>query len=343
MPFFLNTWYCAGWAHELIDEPITRTLLNEQVLMYRKQDGVAVAIGNRCPHRFAPLHKGKLVDDIIQCPYHGLRFDSSGTCVHNPHGDGKIPSAARVKAYPLTERYGVLWIWMGDAALVNPDDIPNFGPLDDPKHYTVVHGYLKIPANYELMNDNLLDLSHVHYLHPFLADQRAPLPGFEAKISMKQEANTVFSYTTLLNSRPSPLYKLLWQSDAEVGETRAHMRWDPPGNLFLDTGITHMGRPISEGPSIPSAHLLTPETEMSTHYHFAVARDRLLDDAAISEAVLKGTVESFENEDEPMIGWCQENMGTINLDSLNPVLLSGDAAPVRARRVLKSLIDSEQN
>lgn len=344
MPFLRNAWYCAGWAHELSREPIARTLLNESVLFYRKQDsGSAVAIGNRCPHRFAPLHKGKLVGDVIQCPYHGLQFDSNGACVHNPHGDGKIPKAAQVKRYPLEERHGVLWLWMGDEALADTTGIPDFGPFGDPEHYTVVHGYLKIPAHYELMNDNLLDLSHVQYMHPFLSNQSPPLPGFEARFHMRQEGNTVFSNNTLINARLPPIYKLLWKPKIDGGEMRANMRWDPPGNLFLDTGMTYVGRPISEGPSIPTAHLLTPETETSTHYYFATARDCLLNDVALSDALLKGTTDAFANEDEPMIGWCQENMGsTTDLQLLNPVLLSGDAAAVRARRILKGLLAAEQ-
>ena len=120
------------------------------------------------------------------------------------------------------------------------------------------------------------------------------------------------------------------------------MRWDPPSNLFLDTGITHAGRPESEGPSTPTSHLLTPETETSTHYHFAVARDRLLNDPDVSRFVLDGVSNAFANEDEPMIRWCQENMGTTDFDSLNPVLLAADAAPVLARRVLRKLIAGEQ-
>ncbi len=130
MNFLRNAWYCAGWAADLGAEPITRTYLNEPVLLYRMRDGRAVAIGERCPHRFAPLHKGKLRDDCIECPYHGLRFDASGACVHNPHGDGAIPKAARVKAYPLVEQYGALWIWMGDPSLADESALIDAHEID---------------------------------------------------------------------------------------------------------------------------------------------------------------------------------------------------------------------
>lgn len=337
MTFLYNAWYCGAWGHEVHRQPMVRTLLNEPVMFYRTQAGQVAAMANRCPHRFAPLHKGRLIGDTIECPYHGLQFDIQGRCVHSPHG--APPKAAYIKSYAVAERYGVVWIWMGDSANANPADIPDFAPFADPNRYAVEYGYLKIPAHYELMTDNLLDLSHVEFLHPFLYDRRPPHPGFDVLRNVRQEGNTIYSDTTLLNARPNDLFKMLSAREEDCGEMRANMRWDAPGNLYLDTGFKYFD---GGGPSTPNAHLLTPETELSTHYHFALARDSRTDDAEIGRAVLKGTTEAFANEDEPMIGWCQENMRTTDFDSLNPVLLSNDVAPVKARRVLKALIAAEQ-
>lgn len=96
MGFVRNTWYCAAWSESLTDTPLHRKFLGEEVVLYRKAFREPVALSNRCPHRFAPLHKGQLKGDAIECPYHGLRFGPSGACVHNPHGDGRIPQAAQV-------------------------------------------------------------------------------------------------------------------------------------------------------------------------------------------------------------------------------------------------------
>ena len=112
MTFLRNVWYVAALDTEVGREMLTRTILNEAVVMYRKEDGQPVAIQDRCPHRFAPLSRGKLVGDHVECAYHGLQFDCSGKCVVNPHGDGKIPQAARVKNYPFIQRYGLMWIWI---------------------------------------------------------------------------------------------------------------------------------------------------------------------------------------------------------------------------------------
>jgi phenylpropionate dioxygenase-like ring-hydroxylating dioxygenase large terminal subunit len=342
MSFLYNAWYCVTWASQVSrDEMMGRTLLNEPVLLYRKENGEAVAIGNRCPHRFAPLHLGKLKGDAVQCPYHGLTFNESGACVHNPHGDGALPEAAKVKSYRLVERDGILWIWMGDQGKADESLIPDFSTLLDPA-FAKSEDYLNIGANYQLMTDNLLDLSHVPFLHPFLSPQGPPPPGFEAKFDLKQEDNTVYAFTTLINVPVSPLFQILWQENVEVGEMRSHMRWNPPSNLWLDNGITYVGRPTSEGPAFPSAHLLTPETETSTHYHWAAARDRKIDDIELGKELAAGVRQAFEHEDEPIIEACQRMMGTTDLMSLKPVILPGDGAAIRARRILAKLIAAEQ-
>ena len=106
-PWLRNAWYAAAWSGEIGTELLGRTLLDEPIVFFRKEDGTAVAIGGRCPHRFAPLAMGKRVGDCVECPYHGLRFDASGACAHNPHGDGSIPKAARVPGYHVQERHGL--------------------------------------------------------------------------------------------------------------------------------------------------------------------------------------------------------------------------------------------
>ena len=95
------------------------------------EDGTPVALEDRCAHRHLPLSMGKLVGDTLQCHYHGLRYDKTGACVRVP-GQDMIPRSARVKSYPVVERYHWLWIWMGDPALADPDKITDFHWLDDP-------------------------------------------------------------------------------------------------------------------------------------------------------------------------------------------------------------------
>lgn len=342
MAFLRNAWYCAGWANELTDKPLGRTFLGEPVVMYRKADGTAVAIGGRCPHRFAPLAMGRVVGDAIECPYHGLRFSQSGACSHNPHGDGAIPKAACVPAYALAERHGALWIWMGDAAAADQALLPDMREIADQAGWRVIRGHLAVGAHYELLTDNLMDLSHVPYLHPFLSNGGALPPDYEEIRALKQDGDTVHSLHTTRNLPMTPLFGMLWgEQPPAVGDLRANMRWDPPSNLMLDVGMVPPGGQVTAGPSLPTAHLLTPETENSTHYFWAQARNRKVDDEQLDGMLHAGITDVFKNEDERMIVACADMMGTNDLFSLRPVLLPGDGPAIRARRVLGARIDKE--
>src|ERR1700761_672315 len=129
--YLRNAWYVAAWSDSLGDgQVLARTIMDEPIVLYRKADGGIAAVEDRCPHRFAPLSMGKVVDgDRIQCPYHGLEFDGSGACVKNPHGTKNIPPRARVKSYPVLEKHKAVWIWMGERP-ADPAKIPDFSVLD---------------------------------------------------------------------------------------------------------------------------------------------------------------------------------------------------------------------
>jgi vanillate O-demethylase monooxygenase subunit len=164
--FLRNSWYVAAWSDGVGDgQLIARTIMNEPVVLFRQDNGEVAAIEDRCAHRFAPLHMGKIVGgDRIQCPYHGLEFDGRGVCVRNPHGAKNIPSRARVKSYPVVEKHRAVWVWMGPAP-ADAGKIPDFSVLDNvPELHTTKRDSIVIKANYQLIIDNLLDLSHTSYL-----------------------------------------------------------------------------------------------------------------------------------------------------------------------------------
>lgn len=337
MPYLRNAWYAAAWEEEVTaTKLLARTILDQPVALYRDEAGSPIALADRCPHRYAPLSKGKVVEGVVECPYHGLRFGSTGACVHNPHGP--IPKAAQVAAFPLLEKFGLVWIWMGNRETADPARLPDFSVIADHKHRAIVKGYLRVPAYYELITDNLLDLSHAQFIHTFIGN---PDSNKRNRFEMKQVDDTVWAYNSMPGEPLTPLFKSMWKSSSPVGDRRANMRWDPPSHLLLDVGFTECGRPTSEGPSMPSAHLLTPETGRSTHYFWVAARDRELDDAALSEKIRAGIDAAFRLEDEPIIVDCQARMGGAELMSLHPVLLTTDAAAVRARRLLSTLIVQE--
>ena len=337
--FLRNAWYVGAWPEEIGQTPFRRVLLERPVVFWRRQDGGVAALHDVCPHRFVPLSMGKVAGDEIECCYHGLRFNGSGACTLNPHGDGVIPRAARVDAYPVVERHGLVWIWMGDPAAADPQRIPEaFAPVGDTARWTTVGGMLHVAANYQLITDNLLDLSHVQFLHPGLLVAGAARIRHE----MRQEGERVISYFWRDGGLPNGLSRLLgWPAD-KPGDTRAHMHWHPPSLMWLDVGMTELGGTVEQGILQPSVHLLTPETRSSTHYFFAVLRQIRRDDADLSRQMKALVQQAFVGEDKPVIEAQQREINAGEIMTLNPALLQPDAAAIRARRVLDALVAAEQ-
>jgi phenylpropionate dioxygenase-like ring-hydroxylating dioxygenase large terminal subunit len=341
-PFLKNAWYVAMWAQELVRGHLAaRKIMNESLVFLRKEDGTAVAMDDRCPHRFAPLHMGKVLPgDRIQCPYHGLQFDAGGTCVHNPHGAGAIPPSARVRSYPVVEKHLCLWVWMGDRP---PDEskIPDFGILDmAPKaHMTRPDGIL-VQSHYQLVVDNLLDLSHAMYLHDgILATADSAIA--EIKIDQAGDSVTVSRYA---HGVPIVgLHKVYWLHEGP-GDRFSEIRWDAPSSLLLRQGVCHPGQNPSEGSGYYGVHFLTPETESTTAYHFIALRFGVHtppeDDEAINLRIAETRLYAFAEQDAPVIEAQQRSIDGAT-QALNPALLSIDAGLVRCKRVLERLLQDD--
>lgn len=342
MIFLRNAWYMAAWADEVTHgELFSRVLLNESILFYRLEDGSVAAISNCCPHRFAPLSMGTQCGNAVRCAYHGLEFDYTGACTHNPHGDGKIPAAARVKIYPAVERYLAIWVWMGNPALADPDLIPDYSFLSDAKPTARNTGYLHSTCNYQLLCDNIMDLSHVDFLHPAtlgggalsrVGGEVSELAG--GRVSILWEAKNEVAPPAFGAHLPDP------SAPADVWSS---VVWSAPSLMHLSAGATTSGASYADGVSSSNLHIMTPESEFTTHYFFANTRSFLQDDAEFNQFIDKVLVGVFANEDKPMVEGQQQLMGTDEFWSLKPLLLPGDAGAIRARRALDRLIAQEQN
>lgn len=336
-----NIWYIAAWAEEIpVGRLLHRTLLEQPILFFRDTQGAARAIGDRCPHRFAPLHLGTLVGDAIQCKYHGLQFGRDGQCVSNPHGNGVIPKAAKVPAYPIVERYGAIWIWPGDPTLADPGTLPVF-PVLDPERYGVGHGYLKAKANYELESDNIMDLSHIEFLHPLFATEAVR----RGKIETSQEGSTVWSKRFMTNDLLPPFLEEIFRLQPGAAADRwLDCRWQAPALIELYSGATPAGQSREAGHEAPSVHFFTPETATTTHYFYGMCCPKSMGPTAqvIAQAQTDAVRAPFEAEDLPVVEGQQEMIGDADFMSLHPVLLPGDAGAVYARRILAKLIDAEE-
>lgn len=342
MNYLREVWYVAGWSDDVATgTSIARTLLGESVALFRGSDGKIQALRNRCPHRFAPLARGAVVGDTLQCPYHGLRFDGSGQCRFNPHGDGAIPRAAKVRSYPVVDRHSAIWIWMGTAANANPDLIPDFSVIDADTNY-VGKDYLAVRANYQLETDNIMDLGHIAFLHPESLGNDVVR---EATTEVTQDLNTVWSKRqTYRETLPPALEAHYGSPPGTLWDRWFDVRWDPPASMLLWVGSLPTGTPRTpDSKQIPFVHLFTPETATTTHYWFATSYSRSMGPRYEERAArdVKFLRAPFEAEDLPMLQAQQEAMGDEEFWDLKPVLLAGDAGAVRTRRILDKLIKDE--
>lgn len=338
--FLRNCWYAATWSKDLDTTPMARTFLNEKVVLYRNASGEVAALEDRCCHRAAPLSKGEVDGDFLMCGYHGLRFDGTGKCVMIP-GQDKIPASARVRAYPVEERWSVVWIWMGDPEKADPAAIPELSWLGDPE-WVSLPGYIHLTANYQYLVDNLLDLTHVTYVHKntLAGDPR------EATTPTKTERlpDGVRVGRWMIDFVPPPLFQKAGNFPGNVDRWQ-WVTWKPPATVYLDVGAAETGTGAPEGDrskgiSIWSNHLITPETEDTTHYMFCYARNFQTDNEELSKILYEGSKATFL-EDADILQAVQSNQmgrhGTI--DGL--VDVAADAAQIQARRRLAKMIQEE--
>ena len=341
MRMLTNTWYMAAWPDEVAHGKLLgRTIANRPVVMFRKQDGTPVALGDRCPHRFAPLHRGRQVADAVQCGYHGLEFGPDGRCIRNPHGGRSKPSAAVVPNYPLTERHGMLWIWIGskeaDETLI-PEE---FSFVADSRRGHV-RGYLHVEANYLLLLDNLMDTSHGLYLH---SDS---LTTEEMRNEYRQTVTTQNGVVSLLlqqyNVQPPPFWAQALPRGTGSVDLHDCVKGYVPANVVHDIAYSPAGSPPhgEGGASSCSAHMFTPETDTTSHYFFCNSRDYSVQSADVQDRLEKILYRIFGTEDKPMIEAQQRMLGNDDLMQLNPVLLPTDKAAVLMRRHLSDLILQE--
>lgn len=338
MPYLRNRWYVACWTEDLTTDPLARMFLGDPVVLYRGENGAPVALEDRCCHRSAPLSRGKIERNDIRCGYHGLLFDPSGACVSIP-GQSQIPPGARVQSYPVLEKWGAVWIWPGAPNASDPALVPNLFWLDDPG-WTPAPGYINIKADYRLLIDNLLDLTHVSYLH------RTTLAGDDIEavtpVNTERKGDTVTVERWIMNVSPPPLYTRASGIGGIVDRWQL-IQWEAPANVYFDIGCARSGSGApdgdrSQGVSMWSTHLITPETETSTHYHFSFTRNYALDDPDVTE-ILRGGARSAFLEDlevlevQQRIISSRENQPSIDLNI--------DNAPLQARRILSELIAAE--
>lgn len=343
--FLRNAWYVAAWSDDLVaGQLLGRKILNEGVVFYRKADGGVAALEDRCAHRYAPLHIGKLVgDDRVQCAYHGLEFAPDGSCSTNPHGNKRVPSRATIKSYMAVEKHKAIWIWMGDAA-ADPAKIPDFSVMDNvPELHATKRDRITIKAGYELIIDNLLDLSHTSYLHDGILGNADTV---ESDITVEEDGMDVIISRHASKAKAPGMFALQMPDCPPLVDKFTHMRWMAPATMRLASGICEPDQPHMSGCGYHAIHMLTPETDKTTHYHFTAVRFgvRTTDEPLnrqIQEKIAAMRRFAFEEQDAPVIE-AQQRIIDDRGGEFDPIILAIDVGPVRYKRILQKLITEER-
>ncbi|MEC7491152.1 MAG: aromatic ring-hydroxylating dioxygenase subunit alpha [Pseudomonadota bacterium] len=308
--FLEDHWYCAALPNEVTGKPMRRVICNEPIVFYRGTRGEAVAIEDRCSHRQAPLSTGIVRDNNIECSYHGFVFDKNGRCVYIPHQD-TIPSRAHIRAYPVAEKWGFIWIWRGVAEKADTGDIPQLPWTEDPGHRPVFL-YFFVKANHQLVADNLLDISHADYLHSNTLGSKSgvmdgPQPD-KVEFRIWQEGDKVHSYRKLTNVRVGA-YPQRWGSfTRNVDRTNIQM-WEAPNTVHVHLEFENDENKIT----LNHDHIMTPETETTTHYFMDFTRDFSFGESyPTDEDMYKEQNAVIGTEDLPMIEAQQANIDFFN-------------------------------
>jgi vanillate O-demethylase monooxygenase subunit len=336
--FIHNAWYVVAWDHEVQgDTVLARRVLDVPLIIWRRSDGAVVVMKDFCPHRLAPLSLGRREGDAIRCMYHGLKFGADGQCVEVP-GQERIPAKACVPTYPAVQRARWIWAWFGDPLKADPATIPDTFSLDHPD-WRMKPGYKHFPAHWLLITDNLLDFSHLSYVHEKTLGGSTAIAEAHHEVSESGEGLRVFR--RVQNTVPAPYHQKVGRFDGAVN------RWfdytlSYTGLFMMLACVQSVDKADDDLDGALRFHTcqaLTPETPHSTHYFFAQAHAFALDDTSVTESVYQSVANAFD-EDLRMIAAQQQNLRAFGAQPMVPI--GADGALVRYRRRVQALLDSER-
>jgi len=303
MPYVRNAWYVAGWSADLATgHPFALTILDARLVLWRNADGQVHALEDRCVHRLAPLSLGRCEAGGLRCMYHGLLFDAGGRVVAIP-GQDTIPPQARVRRYPVAERHSWIWVWMGDLAAADPALIPPAVGLDHPD-YVLGHGQLDYAAEARLINDNLLDFSHLSFVHAQSFGSGPEFAATPARITplprgIRYERWTEASHGSSVRRSAEP--------------ADSWMRYDflVPGVLLMTGGTFPLGTAQASGHGEPdlaratggvtfTSQAVTPMAGKTARYFFSWGPHRRFGDEALRDTLMAMAAQAFA-EDKTMI------------------------------------------
>jgi vanillate monooxygenase len=337
-----NTWYVACTPDEIDVKPLGRQICGEKMVFYRGAEGRVAALEDFCPHRGAQLSLGAVCEGNLVCGYHGLAMGCDGKTVSMP--GQRVQGFPRIRAYPVVERYGFIWVWPGEAALADAAKIHHLEWADHPD-WAYAGGLYHINCDYRLMVDNLMDLTHETYVHTTSIGQKEI---DETPVATKTEGDTVITSRFMQNVMAPPFWRANLRGNNLADDVPVDRwqvcRFTPPSHIMIEVGVAHAGKGGYHADPKDKVHaivvdFLTPETETSMWYFWGMARHFNPKDKALTAQIRDGQAKVFA-EDTQVLEAQQRNL--LQYPQRKLLMLNIDAGGVQSRRIIDRLIAQEQ-
>ncbi len=309
-PWMLNTWYVAAQSEEVTHRPLGRKVCDQAMVLWRDGSGNVNALEDFCPHRGAPLSLGSLCDGVLTCGYHGLQVDGAGQTIAMP--GQRVSSFSRVRAFPVREKAGFVWIWPGDPAAADSNMLPLL-PWADNSQWAYGGGLFHIQCDYRLMIDNLMDLTHERYVHSESIGQKEI---DEAPVRSAKDGDKITT-RRFMNSVLAPPFWSTAMSKVGLPEGALVDRWQIcrfslPSHVMIEVGVALAGyggydAPDEKKVSSVVVDFITPETPTSHWYFWGMARKFNVADQTITKFIRDGQERIF-SEDLEMLERQQANL-----------------------------------
>lgn len=329
-----NAWYVACGSQDVVDQPLGRKVCGLPMVFYRDGQGAPVALEDFCPHRGAPLSLGFCKDGQLVCGYHGLVMGCEGKTMAMP--GQRVAGFPAVRSYACAEYAGFIWVWPGEA----PADrarLPHLPWANNPQ-WAFGGGHYHIAADYRLMIDNLMDLTHETYVHGTSIGQ----PEIdETPCKTRVDGDLVYTERFMTAIQAPPFWQMAMRA-AGLDDSAKVDRWqvcrfEPPSHILIEVGVALHGHGGKDAPEANKVYavvvdFITPETETSMWYHWGMARTFKPEDAALTDTIRQGQGRIF-SEDLEMLQRQQQNL------ALNPqrrlLMLNIDSGGVQSRKVIE--------
>ena len=337
-----NTWYVACSADEVDVKPQGRTICNERIVFYRGTEGKAVALEDFCPHRGAPLSLGTVCEGNLVCGYHGLAMGCDGKTVSMP--GQRVWGFPPIRSFPIQERYGFVWIWPGEQEKADPALIPHMEWHDNPD-WAYGGGKYHLKADYRLMIDNLMDLTHETYVHSTSIGQQEI---DETPCKTTTNGDTVVTSRFMENITAPPFWRAALRGNHLADDVPVDRwqicRFTPPSHVMIEVGVAHAGHGGVQAPNEHKVYgvvvdFITPETETSMWYFWGMARKFNPTDKALTAQIREGQGKIF-SEDLEMLERQQQNLNTYPERKI--LSLNIDAGGVQSRKIIDRVIAAER-